>query len=114
MITSLSLYFSYKASRSLYCGVLPHIEAVFTIMIFLTLKSAKLIVPPVRPGALKSYMDDAVRVAESITASIKVFISKFFRTIQLRLFALKTVIVLLHLPIVSHNTPNREVPRGVA
>ena len=36
------------------CGVFPHLDAVLTIRIFLPLKSEKLIVPPVSPGALKS------------------------------------------------------------
>src|ERR1035438_9910994 len=49
-ITSLSLYVSYNFSRSAYCGVNPHLEAVFTIRSFFPLKDDKSMVPPSSAG----------------------------------------------------------------
>src|SRR6202012_1318722 len=66
MTTSLSLYFSYSFSRSAYCLVKPHWEAVLTMRIFLPLYSFRLRAPPSMSVTLNLYTLFGVTVNMSI------------------------------------------------
>src|SRR5215831_6423469 len=59
-------------------------------------------------------MEPPVNVAESIIASIKVFILRIFWTLKLRILALKTVILFSELPIAFHSSQGRASQQAAA